>query len=168
MLQHLKDAFEISSEKYHMFQLYESQRHLDLYDRMLKEITHDNLTNKLNTARGEHKPYISFDNICFNGLFASKRNREKFLYTINPYDGGTIYDVLSVFLTELLDKPWHFDFHEFKLYVLWGELSKLDKMTIFHGETYERLKSYGREDNDEELDMILPEDKDIYIEGEII
>ena len=127
---HMKELTQIKSNYTRKF-----------YDDLLEIVSVDNLVEVIGKAKAEGKKYAMLYNVS-TGTHLTER--EKLLYTFNPCEIGTIYEILRNKLTKFpgkyeinIEEPWGLMTYNFKLYISWADMSICDKFIMNDGYTKE-------------------------------
>ena len=120
------------------------ERKCAVYDEFLENISAKNVATKIAEAKVKGKNYAILHNFSVNKLFGYVHGRKKIATKFDPYDKGTIFDLLTKSLPTgyqvHIDEPWKPNwFYEFRLYISWGELTFWDNVVLWSQGNDERL-----------------------------
>lgn len=107
-----------------------------IYDNILRNVSVVTLADKIGKAKFDSENYVVIYREIFSKLIDSVEfGVKELIYNFDPYNKGTIYQVLSKSLPKgykiHVDEPWSIHLYQCVLYISWSELSTLDKLNLW-------------------------------------
>ena len=107
----------------------------DVYDEMYSDIQHYKIAKKIGLAESNNQHYIILFNVNFNLSDGHVTNRKDLVYNFDPYEKGTIYNILNDSLLDnykiFVDECESYTSYTFRLYLSPNELTVWDKISLW-------------------------------------